>query len=134
MPRLRGGGAAGVPPLSDHQQSVNQPPRLLHTVFTEQTLRAVRSVTLRPAAFPAIAIPARAAMDLQTTIPPHHPYNDPSAWAQLCDVTITSREVHLEQLQLFVTGALRHPALVSKDCACMLSPPPHPSFPPFHST
>ena len=55
--------------------------------------------------------------DLLASVPPSHPYNDPAAWAQLVDVTITSREVHLEQLQLFVTGALRHPALVSKDGA-----------------
>ena len=60
-------------------------------------------------------------MDQQVTVPPGHPFTDPVAWSQLVDVTITSREVHLEQLQLFVTGALRHPALVSKDCAfCML--------------
>jgi hypothetical protein len=56
-------------------------------------------------------------MDLYASIPRSHPFNDPDAWAQLVDVTITSREVHLEQLQLFVTGAVRHPALVSKDCA-----------------
>lgn len=42
-----------------------------------------------------------------------------SDWAQLIDLAITRREVHLEQLQLYVAGALRHPALVSKDGACL---------------
>ena len=51
-------------------------------------------------------------------------FNDVEGWAQLIDATITSREVHLEQLQLFVTGALRHPALVQKDCAFRSPRPP----------
>ncbi len=33
------------------------------------------------------------------------------------------REVHMEQLQLFVSGALRHPALVNKDGACLPGSP-----------
>ena len=38
-----------------------------------------------------------------------------ASWAQLIELSITRREVHLEQLQLFVSGAIRHPALVNKD-------------------
>jgi len=47
-------------------------------------------------------------------------------WAQLIDLAITRREVHIEQLQLFVSGALRHPALVNKDgsSTCLASPSP----------
>jgi hypothetical protein len=41
-----------------------------------------------------------------------------AAWAQLVDAAITAREVSLEQLQLFTTGAQRHPQLVDKECAC----------------
>ena len=44
-------------------------------------------------------------------------------WAQLVDLAITRREVHMEQLQLFVSGALRHPALVNKDGAFLRGSP-----------
>ena len=44
-------------------------------------------------------------------------------WSQLVDLAITRREVHMEQLQLFVSGALRHPALVNKDGAFLRGSP-----------
>jgi len=38
-----------------------------------------------------------------------------SEWAHLIDLAIARREIHLEQLQLFVSGAIRHPNLVNKE-------------------
>ncbi len=42
-----------------------------------------------------------------------------SDWARLLEAVIMQREVHLEQLQLFTTGAIRHPALVDKEGALL---------------
>ena len=53
-----------------------------------------------------------------TSLSQQQPAASAHEWAQLVDLAITRREVHIEQLQLFVSGALRHPALVNKDGAC----------------